>query len=73
MPDQVEQAKIVMSPSAQAASVTPSELDSLLSAEELRMKFEEARGNLGVSAERAAESMRAFSEACAQVDWEELE
>jgi hypothetical protein len=73
MPNQLEQAIEIMSASADAAGVTPGEFDALLGAEELRMKLESARGNLGVSAERAAESMRKFSEACDQIDWKELQ
>ena len=70
MSDQIEQAKLIMSPIADAAGVTPDELDALLSAEELRMKLESVHGNLGVSAERAAESMRAFVAACDQMNIE---
>lgn len=67
-----KEARSIMSPAAELAGLDPRELDALLSAEQARMRFDEARGALGVSANRAAESMRAFGRACQQLDWRQV-
>lgn len=68
----------IMSPAAELAGLEARELDALLSAEQARIQLDSERVKAGreawlgmaPSAERAAESMRAFGRACQQLDLE---